>query len=126
MSMDAIALLKEVSSAYHRVKTLAVEAAILTESGDENNRHQNEQRVRCFYAQPNLIRYEPCGKDGVLQVVDGSHVHTKVMGQQPGGPQFNSVPVAEMHWLPHFFRADLPIGGGNGAFLYQGIDERVA
>lgn len=31
-----------------------------------------------------------------------------------------------MHRLPHLFRPDFPFAGGDEAFLYQGIEERVA
>jgi outer membrane lipoprotein-sorting protein len=122
--MDAVVLLREVSGTYRGLKTLAVEATIRTESGDENDSHQSEHRARFFYADPNLIRYESCGKGGPLQVVDGKYAHHIVGGPRIHQPRYTCVPVAEMHWLPHRFRADFPMAGES--FLYQGIDERVA
>ena len=74
--MDALALLREVSDAYRKLKSLAVEASIVSESGDENNNQRSEQRVRFFYAAPNRIRFEPCGKNGTVQVADGDRLHS--------------------------------------------------
>ena len=61
--MDPLTLLRDVSDAYRSLKSLAVEAAILTESGDETSNQRSEQRVRFFYSAPDRIRYEPCGKN---------------------------------------------------------------
>ena len=126
--MEALTLLQEVSDTYRGLKNLAVEAAIVTESGDENSSQRSEHRVRFFYAAPDRIRYEPCGKEGMLQVADGQQFHTIFGHQRFGqGPHVSSVPVAQMHRLPHLFWADFPFSGGGGeAFLFQGIDERVA
>jgi len=116
--MDALALLRGVSDAYRSLKNLAVEATILTESGDENSNQRSEQRVRFFYAAPDRIRYEPCGKNGIVQVADGRQLHTGFGSHQfGGGPRYSSVPAAEMHRLPHLFRLDFPFGGGDEAFL---------
>jgi outer membrane lipoprotein-sorting protein len=56
-----LTLLREVSVAYRSLKTLVLEAAIITESGDENSSQHSEQRVRFYYAAPDRIRYERCG-----------------------------------------------------------------
>lgn len=102
--MEALTLLREVSDTYRGLKSLAVEAAIVTESGDENSSQRSEQRVRFFYAAPDRIRYEPCGKERMLQVVDGQQFHTIFGHQRFGqGPHVSSVPVAQMHRLPHLF-----------------------
>lgn len=83
--MDALTLLRDVSDAYRNLKNLAVEAAILTESGDENSSQRSEHRVRFFYAAQNRIRYEPCGKAGIVQVADGKRLQTNFGGHQFGG-----------------------------------------
>lgn len=123
--MDALTLLREVSEAYRSLKYLAIEVALLTESGDENSSHRREDRVRFFYSAPDRFRYEPCGKNGMIQVADGQQLHTVPARHRFGhGLRYSSVPVSEMGPLPHLFRPDFP---GNGqAFLYQGIAERVA
>jgi hypothetical protein len=125
--MDALTLLRDVSDAYRSLKTLAVEAAILTESGDENSSQRSERRVRFFYAGQDRMRCEPCGKDGIVQVADGKQLHTSFGGQPfRRGPRYSSIPAAEMHGLPHLFRPDFPFAGGDEAFLYQRIEERAA
>jgi len=125
--MDALTLLRDVSDAYRRLESLAVEAAILTESGDENSSQRGEQRVRFFYAAPDRMRYEPCGKDGIVQVADGRQLHTTFGGKRfGGGPRYRRIPFAEGHRMPHRFRPDFPFAGGDEAFLYQGIEERVS
>jgi hypothetical protein len=103
--MDALALLRDVSDSYRALTTLAVEAAVVTESGDENSNSRNEQRVRFLYAAPNRVRYEPLGGQGVAQVVDGEFQHTVF-----GGPRFSG---ARGGWLPRHRRhlRDAPIPG---------------
>ena len=124
--MDPSTLLRDVSDAYRSVKILAIEATILTESGDENASHRGEQRVRFFYAAPDRMRYEPCGKDGIIEVADGKLLHT-TSGRRGfgGGLRYNTIPVSQMHRLPHLFRPDFPVSNGDAAFLFQGIEERV-
>src|SRR5215472_9064474 len=58
ITMDALTLLREVSDAYRSLRSLSVEASILTESGDENFSQHSEQRVHFLYAAPDRIRYE--------------------------------------------------------------------
>jgi len=122
--MQALALLGEVSEAYGGLETLAVEAALISESGDENANQRSESRVRYFYAAPDRVRYEPCGKDGIFQVADGSRLQN-CFSHPHGRKQCTSIPVSEMLRLPHLFRPDSPIAGGDEAFLFQGIHERV-
>jgi outer membrane lipoprotein-sorting protein len=125
--MDALTLLGHVSNAYRSLKNLAIEATIITESGDENSNQRNEQLVRFFYATPDCIRYERGGKKGTVQVADGKQLHTSFSGHRGlgGGPRYSSVPLSLMPRLPHFFRSQFPLGGGDEAFLFQGIDEHV-
>ncbi|MCZ2149758.1 MAG: hypothetical protein LC126_18515 [Bryobacterales bacterium] len=124
--MDAILLLREVSSAYRGLKSLAVEAVMVTESGDEDLRRREEQRVRFFYKAPDRIRYEPCGKKGTVEVNDGEHLHTCFLLPGPGGgaPYYRTA-TAEMCWLPHRFRPEFPLSN-EPVFLFAGIEERVA
>jgi hypothetical protein len=53
-----LTILGEVSDAYHSLKNLAVEAAILAESGDEKFCQSSEQRVCFYYAALDRIRYQ--------------------------------------------------------------------
>ena len=55
ITMDALTLLREVSDAYRSLRSLSVEASILTTSGDENFSQQSEQRVHFVYAAPDRI-----------------------------------------------------------------------
>src|SRR5262245_27850727 len=104
--MDALTLLREVSDVYRAMKNLFVEATIFTESGDENSSQRSEQRVRFFYTSPDYIRYETCGKNGMIQVADGKQLHTSFGGRQfAGKPRYSSVPAANMPRL-HLFRPD--------------------
>ncbi len=71
--MDGFALLREVSGAYRKLKFLALEAAIVNESGDENTNQRSEHRVRFFYSAADRMRYERCGKNGIVQVEPPAH-----------------------------------------------------
>jgi hypothetical protein len=124
--VDALTLLREVSEAYGRLQSLAIEATLVSESGDEDSNQRGEQRVRFFYAAPGRIRYESGGRHGQVQVSDGRLLHNVFSGH-PGDrrPRYTSVPVDQMHCLPHQFRPDFPFAGSDAAFLFQGIDERV-
>jgi hypothetical protein len=127
--MDALTLLREVSEAYRNVQRLALEAALIQESGDENANQRSERRVRFFYAAPDRFRYEPCGKGGILQVADGKHFHsafTAFFGRRAGGRHLTctSVPAAAMGRLPHLFNREWPVCGE--VFLFHGLDEHVA
>lgn len=98
--MDAALLLREVSSAYRELKSLAIEAVLVTESGDEDFRRREEQRVRFSYEAPDRMRYEPCGKTGTVEVNDGEHLHTCFLLHGPGGgARYYRTPIAEMRWL---------------------------
>ena len=125
--MDALTLLRHVSDAYRSLKTLAIEATVITDSGDENSSQRSEQRLRFFYAAPDRFRYERGGKNGTIQVADGKQLHTTFSGPRMlgGGPRYGSVPILQMPQLPHLFRSQFPLGGGDEAFLFQGIDEHV-
>ncbi len=124
--MDALALLRDVSESYRALTTLAVEVSVIAESGDENSSSRNEQRVRFLYAAPNRVRYEPLGNRGVAQVVDGESQHTTFGGRGfRGGVRYTRTPIAQMHRLPHLFRPDFPLAGGDEPYLFIGIDERV-
>lgn len=124
--MDALALLHEVSEAYRSLAGLTIEAAIVTESGDENSSQRGEQRVRFFYAAPDRVRYQPLGGHGIVQVSDGTQTHT-LFGHRgfPGGRRYSSAPAAKTSDLPHQFRPEFPLGGGNEPLLFHGIDQRV-
>src|SRR5690242_19325754 len=124
--MDALALLRDVSDSYRALTTIAVEASLIAESGDENSNSRNEQRVRFLYAAPNRVRYEPLGGQGVAHVVDGEFQHTVFGGPRfPGGVRYTKTPAAQMHRLPHLFRPDFPFAGGDEPYLFIGIDQRV-
>src|SRR5690348_5549050 len=105
--MDALTLLREVSEAYRSLQSLAVEAILVTESGDEDSNQRNQQRVRFFYTAPDRIRYESGGRHGILQVSDGRQWHNVFAGH-PGrpAPRYTSIPVAQMQRLPHLFRPE--------------------
>ncbi len=122
---DAVALLNQVSDAYSKLRSLAIEATVISESGDEDDNHRNEQRVRFLYASPDRVRYEPLGKRGVLRVCDGTQIHTLFRHSGPmGAPHYNRAPVNSQA-LPHSFRPGLPSGGNNDAFLFNRINEFV-
>jgi hypothetical protein len=123
--MEALTLLRDVSDAYRNLRSLAVEAVIANESGDENSNQRNEQRVRFFYEAPDRFRYEPCGREGVVQVSDGKQLHNCFLrrGLFEGGPRYHSMLVNPALRLPHSFDANMPSAA---AFLYSGICERVA
>jgi hypothetical protein len=124
--MDAVALLRNVSDAYRALTTLAVEASVVTESGDENSNSRNEHRTRFLYAAPDRVRYDPFGGPGVAQVVDGESQHTVFGGPRfPGGVRYAKTPVAQTHRLPHLFRPEFPIPGGDEPYLFIGIVQRV-
>jgi hypothetical protein len=123
--MDALQVLREVSDAYRRLRTLSVSAVHLTESGDENCSNSSRMRMRFLYAAPDKIRFEQLGKHGMSQVADGENIHT--VFRMPGmsqGPNYSSVPASHMPFLPHAFRPEFPLSG-DAAFLFTGIDERV-
>ena len=69
--MDGLELLREVSDAHRKLKSLAIEAALISESGDENSNQRGEHRVRFFYAAPDRVRFESCGKKWYGPVADG-------------------------------------------------------
>jgi outer membrane lipoprotein-sorting protein len=123
-AMDALALLDRVSDAYRNLNSLIVEAAVLTESGDENHNQRSEQRVDFHFAAPNRIRYETRGKSGLLHVCDGSRMHTLFRGPH-GGPRYSSMPAPQPGPPSHAFRPDVPFGGGNEAFLFDDIGRNV-
>jgi len=126
ITMDALTLLREVSDAYRSLRSLSVEASILTESGDENFSQHSEQRVHFLYAAPDRIRYERFGKNGIVQVADGKELHTSFGGRRfAGKPHYSSVPAANLPRLPHLFQPDFPFGVADEVFLYQGIEQGV-
>jgi hypothetical protein len=71
ITMDALTLLREVSDAYRSLRSLSVEASILTKSGDENFSQHSEQRVHFLYAAPDRIRYERFGKNDLSRSPTG-------------------------------------------------------
>ncbi|HUB83964.1 MAG TPA: hypothetical protein VMB03_34450 [Bryobacteraceae bacterium] len=82
--------------------------------------------MRFFYAAPDRIRYEPPGAYGTVQVSDGTQSHT-LFGHRgfSGGRRYRSGPAAKRQDLPHLFRPDFPLAGGNEPLLFEGIDQRV-
>jgi len=119
--MDGLALLRQVSDAYRNLRTLALEAALIIESGDENSHSRGERRVRFFYAAPDRMRYEPNTREGQMQVADGAQVHTVMfLRRGAGGTKYAST---AQHQLPYVFNPMWP--GFADAFLFQGIDEQV-
>jgi hypothetical protein len=122
--MNALTLLQEVSTAYRILHTLSLEATIVTESGDENANNRNLHRIRFLYTHPNLLRFEPVGKDGTTVIADGQQIHT-IFRRRPmaPGPQHSSVPIAKVPGLPKFFRWDIP---HTDALLFHYIDQHVA
>src|SRR5689334_15714778 len=110
VTLDALELLRNVSAAYHALTTLKLEAVNISESGDEDAGSRSEQRVYFYYGAPNRMRYEGCGKRGMVQVIDGEHLHTVFPRHGfEGGPRVSSIPIAEMQLLPHCFRPDFPL-----------------
>src|SRR5262249_34426078 len=101
--MDAMAVLRDVSDAYRGLKTLEIEASIVVESGDEHSSQRSEQRVRFFYAAPERVRYERCGKKGMVQVADGEKLHTTFPDHVGGGTRVSSVPFSGVKRLPGLF-----------------------
>ena len=124
--MDALTLLREVSDAYRSLRSLSVEASILTESGDENFSQHSDQRVHFLNAAPDRIRYERFGRNGIVQVADGKELHTSFGGGRfAGKPRYSSVPAAKIPRLPHLFQPDFPFVVADEVFLYQGIEQGV-
>ena len=123
--MDALKVLREVSDAYRRLKTLSVSAIHLIESGDENSSTSSRMRMRFLFASPDKIRFEQLGDHGMLQVADGENVHT-LFPRTPmdNGPMYSSMPASGMPFPLHSFHSDFPLNG-NAAFLFSGIAERV-
>src|SRR5580658_4142707 len=124
--MDAFALLTNVSRTYRNLEGLAIEARIVTESGDEDSGHRSQLRAIFRYARPNRFRYEQGGHRGMVQVADGSQVHTCFnRGPMGRGPRCHSVPVLPGRPLPHLFGPAMPPGVGNEPFLFDAINEQV-
>jgi outer membrane lipoprotein-sorting protein len=123
--MDALEILREVSDAYRRLRTLSLSAIQLTESGDENASTSSRMRMRFLYASPDRIRFEQLGNRGMLQVADGENVHT-LFPRLPmsNGPRYSSMPASRMPFPPHCFRSEFPLSG-DAAFLFTGIEEHV-
>jgi outer membrane lipoprotein-sorting protein len=119
---DALDLLRRVSDTYRTLRTLAVEASVITESGDENQNSRSEQRVAFHYSAPNRFRFEPRGRHGAVQVCDGSEFHS-LFHHPRGEDRYHRLPAGQLHPLPHQFRSDLPFSGDS--FVYQGIEENV-
>src|SRR5690349_21294555 len=97
--MDALTLLRRVSEAYRSLASLAVQASIVTESGDEDNNQRSTQRVDFYYAAPDRIRYEPRGKIGILQVSDGNQLHTLFRNPR-GDNRYAAMPAARVGPVP--------------------------
>jgi hypothetical protein len=126
--MNGLTLLHEVAETYRNLKSLTLQAAIVTESGDETASQRGEQRVRFFYSAPDRIRFEPCGKTGLIQVADGKQLHTCFAGSRHFARQerYTRVPLGQAGPLPHLFQPEFPsVSGGGEAFLFQTIDSRV-
>jgi hypothetical protein len=123
--MDALEVLREVSHAYRRLRTLSVSAIHLIESGDENSSTSSRTRMRFLYAAPDRARFEQLGERGMLQVADGQNIHTLFPRMPVGnGPRYASIPSSSMPFPPHCFRSEFPLSG-DAAFLFTGIEERV-
>ncbi len=123
--MDGMDLLREVSEAYRGLQTLALQVALIDETGDENAGTRSERRMRFFYGAPNRIRSEPCGKAGIVQVFDGQHLYTSQPESWFGPARYSAVPFAAVRRLPHLFRCDHPFAGAGQSLLFQGIDEHA-
>lgn len=124
--MDALDLLRNVSETYRSVKSLDVDALSVVESGDENSNSRAQQRIRFAYAAPDRMRYEPRGKNQMLQVSDGVQLHT-VFPRHPGItdlPRVASALISEVKPLPFSWRSEFPLTN-DAVFLFQDIDDRV-
>ena len=78
--------------------------------------------MRFLYAAPDRVRYKPLGDQGVAQIADGEFLQTAFGGRHfPGGVRYSKTPVAQMRRLPHLFRPDFPLAGGDDPFLFIGI-----
>ncbi len=122
--MDALVLLSRVSEAYRKLRSLEAEATIIHESGDEYASQRNERRVRFFYSAPDRMRLESPGDRCRVQVCSGMKAHT-VFGGPMGRQRYTRMPVNPSR-LPHSFRSDIPLGGGNEPFLFTHISEQVS
>jgi outer membrane lipoprotein-sorting protein len=119
-------LLLHVSQTYRNLDSLAIDAWIVTESGDEDSSHLSRRRATFRYARPDRFRYEQGGRRGTLQVADGTRVHSCLnRGPMGRGPRCHSVPISAGRPLPHRFQPDMPIGAGGEPFLYEAISEQV-
>lgn len=123
--MDPRTLLNQVSDAYRKLRTLAVEATLINESGDDDSNQRSEHRVRFFYAAPDRIKFESLGKRGLLQVCDGTRTHTLFRAVLAERARYSGMPVNPQR-LPHDFHPEFPFGGGNEPFLFSRINERVS
>jgi len=81
--------------------------------------------VRFFYAAPDRLRSELRGRAGILQVADGTHLHTCfARGWHPGGrPRYTSMPISDTSFLPHFFNPQWPVQAE--AYLFARIGEQA-
>ncbi|HYP08080.1 MAG TPA: hypothetical protein VER03_17745 [Bryobacteraceae bacterium] len=123
--MDGFPLLRQVAEAYRNLKTLSVEAVILTEQGDEDSSSTQRQRFRFFYAAPNFIRFERLGPSGVTVIADGVTLHTLMrFSPMRGIPRYTAVRMAEMAWRPHAFRPEFSFAPSD-ALLFDRIAENV-
>jgi hypothetical protein len=123
--MDARDLLSQVSEVYRNLRSLAAEATLISESGDEYSSQRNERRVQFFYVAPDRMRFESLGDNGRLQVCDGTQVHTVFHFIGPVQRQrYNRLPATPAR-LPHSFLSQAPLGGGNEPFLFTHINERI-
>ena len=116
--MDALQLLREVSSAYDAIETLSLEAEIVAESGDEFSNSISRHRLRFHYARPNRMRCEPLGRNGILVIANGAEVQFRF---EPQG-QISTHPL---HQLPHSFQPDRPLTGNDEPFLFTSIHQQV-
>lgn len=120
--MDARAILDTVAKTYAKLKTLAVEVRITTESGDEGQMQRGEQRTRAYFAAPDRVRIEPAGPRGITTVTDGHQMHVYFGMAVPNRYSKASSPPRDR--LPGMLQPEFPVGSG-AVFLFQRIAEQV-
>jgi hypothetical protein len=122
--MDALALLGAVSQAYRNLHSFEAEALAIDESFNDGCRNLGEQRVRFSYTAPNLVRVEHTMRTGGMSVSDGRDLH-HFFGHLGG--RYSKIPAPERERLPGIFPPEhAALGGGQGCFLFDRINEYVS
>src|SRR5580698_5614053 len=75
LHMEGMAVLESVAKVYAGLKTLSVEIANFSESGDEGHSRRDGWRRKAWFEAPNRLREETPGLNGSVLVNDGVDLH---------------------------------------------------